>query len=41
MENWTILVRVISLNPLRSFVSKKGVESSLLSFEIGDASGVI
>jgi hypothetical protein len=41
MENWVILGRIISISPLRSFISKKGAESSLLSFDIGDRSGVI
>lgn len=36
-----ILGRIISLNPLKTYINKKGVETSLLVFEIGDKSGVI
>jgi hypothetical protein len=41
MDNWSILGRIISMNPVRNFINKKGVESSVLGFEIGDRSGMI
>lgn len=41
IENWIILGRIISLNPLKTYINKKGAETSLLVFEIGDRSGVI
>jgi hypothetical protein len=32
MENWAILGRIISLNPLKNYITKKGTESTLLAF---------
>jgi len=41
MENWTILVRVLFVYPIKTFINKKGVESSLLKITVGDSSGTI
>ena len=41
MENFVLLGRVLFVNKMKTFINKKGVESSLLSIEIGDKSGTI
>jgi ssDNA-binding replication factor A large subunit len=41
MENWNILVRVLFVYPVKNFINKKGVESSLLKITVGDHSGTI
>ncbi len=41
MNNWVILIRVLFVKPIKNFINKKGVESSLLNIEIGDNSGTI
>ena len=41
MENFVIQVRVLFVFPMKTFINKKGVESSLRSIEVGDKSGTI
>ena len=41
MENWAILVRVLFVYPMKSFINKKGVESSVLKITVGDSSGTM
>jgi ssDNA-binding replication factor A large subunit len=41
MENFVILGRVLFVNPTRTFINKRGVESAISSIEIGDKSGTI
>ena len=41
MENLAILVRVLFVSPPKTFINKRGVESSLQSIEVGDKSGCI
>jgi hypothetical protein len=41
MENFVLLVRVLFVNPVKNYINKRGVESTLQSIEVGDESGTI
>ena len=41
MENFVVLSRVLFVFPVKNFINKKGVESSLLNIMVGDKSGTI
>lgn len=36
-----LLARVLFINPVKTFINKRGVESKLMSMEIADRSGVM
>ena len=41
LQDWTIRVRVMFINPCRTFINKKGMESTMLTLEVGDKTGNI
>lgn len=41
IENWTIMIRVLFVSPLKTIMTKKGKEQTLMVIDVIDHSGMI